>query len=101
MDLSMISSAHQYSEAKKVEEVEKAQRRRVDEATIALSERAKTQIAVLKEQLAEAQKTNELLTQQASEAKQFAEKADRRSITSIIIAILSLAVAIASFIKGC
>ena len=86
MDLSMISGAHQTYRIQQAEEAADAQRRRVDEATIAMSERSKTQIAVLKEQLAEAQRTNELLTQQASEAKQFAEKADKRSGVSILVA---------------
>lgn len=107
MDLSMISGAHQAYRIQQAEEAADAQRRRVDEATIAMSERSKTQIAVLKEQLAEAQRTNELLTQQASEAKQFAEKADKRSGVSIlvakislVVAVLSLLIAITSFVMG-
>lgn len=101
MDITTINNARRYSEAVEDEKAEQAQRLRVAEAALDLKKQSREQIDVLRAQLSESQKANELLVRQAEDAKRFAEKADNRSIISIGIAGTSLLVAVISLIKGC
>ena len=108
MDITKISSARQAYEAEKAEKAELARQHARDAATLGLGKQAKSQTVMLRAQLSESQKTNELLTKQALDAKQFAEKADRRSFMSIAVAIASAIIAavsmifsVLSFMKGC
>ena len=57
--------------------------RKVGDATIELNEQTKRQNEILKAQLAEAQKANELLVKQAADSARFAR-------VSLIVAVISL-----------
>ena len=85
-----VSSARQLAE---YEDIRRAQEnairatnernRKVDDATIELTEQTKRQNEILKAQLAEAQKANELLVKQAADSARFAR-------VSLIVAVISL-----------
>ena len=63
---------------------------RVGEATIELNERTKQQNEILKAQLAEAQKANELLVRHAADSARDAKHALIVAIISLLVAALSL-----------
>ena len=69
---------------------ENMRKRRVGEATIELNERAKQQSEILKAQLAEAQKANELLVRHAANSARDAKRALIVAIISLLITTLSL-----------
>ena len=69
---------------------ENMRKRRVGEATIELNERTKQQNEILKAQLAEAQKANELLVRQAVDSARDAKRALIVAIISLLVAALSL-----------
>ena len=93
-----VSSARQLAE---IEDYRRAQenavraeserKRRVGEATIELNERTRQQNEILKAQLVEAQKANELLVKQAADSARDAKRALIVAITSLLVAALSLA----------
>ena len=64
---------------------------KVGEATIELNEQTKRQNEILKAQLAEAQKANELLVKQAADSARFAR-------VSLIVAVISLLATILSLV---
>lgn len=65
--------------------------RKVGDATIELNEQTKRQNEILKAQLAEAQKANELLVKQAADSARFAR-------VSLIVAVISLLATILSLV---
>ena len=69
---------------------ENMRKRRVGEATIELNERTKQQNEILKAQLAEAQKANELLVRHAADSARDAKRALIVAIISLLVAALSL-----------
>ena len=69
---------------------ENMRKRRVGEATIELNERTKQQNEILKAQLAEAQKANELLVRHAANSARDAKRALIVAIISLLVAALSL-----------
>ena len=69
---------------------ENMRKRRVGEATIELNERTKQQNEILKAQLAEAQKANELLVKHAADSARDAKRALIVAIISLLVAALSL-----------
>ena len=69
---------------------ENERNRNVGEATIELNERAKQQSEILKAQLAEAQKANELLVKHAADSARDAKRALIVAIISLLVAALSL-----------
>ena len=69
---------------------ENERKRRVGEATIELNERTKQQNEILKAQLAEAQKANELLVRHAADSAGDAKRALIVAIISLLVAALSL-----------
>ena len=69
---------------------ENERKRNVGEATIELNERTKQQNEILKAQLAEAQKANELLVRQAVDSAGDAKRALIVAIISLLVAALSL-----------
>ena len=69
---------------------ENERKRRVGEATIELNERTKQQNEILKAQLAEAQKANELLVKHAADSARDAKRALIVAIISLLVAALSL-----------
>lgn len=93
-----VSSARQLAE---IEDYRRAQenavraeserKRRVGEATIELNERTRQQNEILKAQLVEAQKANELLVKQAADSARAAKRALIVAIISLLVAALSLA----------
>ena len=74
----------------RVVRAENERKRRVGEATIELNERTKQQNEILKAQLAEAQKANELLVRQAVDSARDAKRALIVAIISLLVAALSL-----------
>lgn len=92
-----VSSARQLAE---IEDYRRAQenavraeserKRRVGEATIELNERTRQQNEILKAQLVEAQKANELLVKQAADSARDARRALIVAIISLLVAALSL-----------
>ena len=96
--LAEVSSARQLAE---YEDIRRAQEndiratnernRKVDDATIELNEQTKRQNEILKAQLAEAQKANELLVKQAADSARFAR-------VSLIVAVISLLATILSLV---
>lgn len=93
-----VSSARQLAE---YEDIRRAQEndiratnernRKVGDATIELNEQTKRQNEILKAQLAEAQKANELLVKQAADSARFAS-------VSLIVAVISLLATILSLV---
>ena len=71
---------------------ENERKRNVGEATIELNERAKQQSEILKAQLAEAQKANELLVKQATDSARAAQISQWIAILSLIVSIASLVI---------
>lgn len=71
---------------------ENERKRRVGEATIELNERAKQQSEILKAQLAEAQKANELLVRQAVDSARAAQISQWIAIVSLIVSIASVVI---------
>ena len=69
---------------------ENERKHRVGEATIELNERTKQQNEILKAQLAEAQKANELLVKHAADSARDAKRALIVAIISLLVAALSL-----------
>ena len=69
---------------------ENERKHRVGEATIELNERTKQQNEILKAQLAEAQKANELLVRHAADSARDAKRALIVAIISLLVAALSL-----------
>ena len=69
---------------------ENMRKRRVGEATIELNEQTKQQNEILKAQLAEAQKANELLVRHAADSARDAKRALIVAIISLLVAALSL-----------
>lgn len=96
--LAEVSSARQLAE---YEDIRRAQEnairaanernRKVGDATIELNEQTKRQNEILKAQLAEAQKANELLVKQAADSARFAR-------VSLIVAVISLLATILSLV---
>ena len=70
---------------------ENERNRKVGDATIELNEQTKRQNEILKAQLAEAQKANELLVKQAADSARFAR-------VSLIVAVISLLATILSLV---
>ena len=64
--------------------------RKVGDATIELNEQTKRQNEILKAQLAEAQKANELLVKQAADSARFARVSLIVAVISVLATILSL-----------
>ena len=71
---------------------ENERKRRVGEATIELNERTKQQNEILKAQLAEAQKANELLVKQATDSARTARISQWIAIVSLIVSIASIVI---------
>ena len=71
-------------------QVEKERKRKVGEATIELNERATQQNEILKAQLVEVQKVNELLVKQAADSARDAKRSLIVAVASLIVAILAL-----------
>lgn len=71
---------------------ENERKRNVGEATIELNERAKQQSEILKAQLAEAQKANELLVKHAADSARTARISQWIAILSLIVSIASLVI---------
>ena len=71
---------------------ENERKRRVGEATIELNERTKQQNEILKAQLAEAQKANELLVKQATDSARAAQISQWIAIVSLIVSIASIVI---------
>lgn len=71
---------------------ENERKRRVGEATIELNERTKQQIEILKAQLAEAQKANELLVKQAEDSARTARISQWIAIVSLIVSVASIVI---------
>ena len=69
---------------------ENMRKRRVGEATIELNEQTKQQNEILKAQLAEAQKANELLVKHAADSARDAKRALIVTIISLLVTALSL-----------
>ena len=95
--LAEVSSARQLAE---YEDIRRAQEnairaanernRKVGDATIELNEQTKRQNEILKAQLAEAQKANELLVKQAADSARFARVSLIVAVISLLATILSL-----------
>lgn len=97
IDPCRISSARQVGElmeAKRKEErllqEERDRKRRIEKVTLELNEQTKMQNEILKTQLAEAQKANELLVKQAHDSAQDAKRALIVGIISLLVTLLSL-----------
>ena len=95
--LADIWSARQLAEVEesnrtfeRAERAENMRKRRVGEATIELNEQTKQQNEILKAQLAEAQKANELLVKHAADSARDAKRALIVTIISLLVAALSL-----------
>ena len=71
---------------------ENMRKRRVGEATIELNERTKQQNEILKAQLAEAQKANELLVKQATDSARAAQISQWIAIVSLIVSVVSIVI---------
>lgn len=94
-----VSSARQLAE---IEDYRRAQenavraeserKRRVGEATLELNERTKQQNEILKAQLAEAQKANELLVKQATDSARAAQISQWIAIVSLIVSVVSIVI---------
>ena len=94
-----ICSARQLAEVEesnrafeRVVRAENERKRRVGEATIELNERTKQQNEILKAQLAEAQKANELLVKQATDSARAAQISQWIAIVSLIVSIASIVI---------
>ena len=97
--LADIWSARQLAEVEesnrtfeRAERAENMHKRRVGEATIELNERTKQQNEILKAQLAEAQKANELLVKQATDSARTARISQWIAIVSLIVSIASIVI---------
>ena len=90
MDITKISSARQAYEAEKAEKAELARQHARDAATLDLGKQAKSQTVMLRAQLSESQKTNELLVQQATDAVLDARKSRNIAWLSVVISILAI-----------
>ena len=95
--LADICSARQLAEVEesnrtfeRAARAENMRKRRVGEATIELNEQTKQQNEILKAQLAEAQKANELLVKHAADSARDAKRALIVAIISLLVAALSL-----------
>lgn len=95
--LSDICSARQLAEVEEsnrafehAARAENERKRRVGEATIELHERAIEQNEILKAQLAEAQKANELLVRQATDSARAAQISQWIAIVSLIVSVVSI-----------
>lgn len=71
---------------------ENMRKRRVGEATIELNERTKQQNEILKAQLAEAQKANELLVRHAADSARSAQISQWIAIVSLIVSVVSIVI---------
>ena len=97
--LADIWSARQLAEVEesnrtfeRAERAENMRKRRVGEATIELNERTKQQNEIVKAQLAEAQKANELLVKQATDSARTARISQWIAIVSLIVSIASIVI---------
>lgn len=97
--LSDIWSARQLAEVEesnrafeRAAHAENMRKRRVGEATIELNERTKQQNEILKAQLAEAQKANELLVKQATDSARAAQISQWIAIVSLIVSVVSIVI---------
>ena len=97
--LSDIWSARQLAEveesnraSERAARAENMRKRRVGEATIELNERTKQQNEILKAQLAEAQKANELLVKQATDSARAAQISQWIAIVSLIVSVVSIVI---------
>ena len=95
--LADIWSARQLAEVEesnrtfeRAERADNMRKRRVGEATIELNEQTKQQNEILKAQLAEAQKANELLVKHSADSARDAKRALIVAIISLLVAALSL-----------
>ncbi len=91
------ASAHQFAkieesnrEFERAVRAENERKRKVGDATIELNEQTKRQNEILKAQLAEAQKANELLVKQAADSARFARVSLIVAVVSLLATILSL-----------
>lgn len=96
--LANISSARQFAEIEKLNQVsecvvraENERKRKVGEATIELNEQTKTQNEILKKQLAEMEKVNTQLVKQAEDSAKSARHSHWIAIASLVVSVLSLA----------
>ena len=96
-----IHSAHQVNElmeAKRKRECakqeERDQRRRMEQATIAMIEEAKRQNELLNAQLVEAQKANEFLVTQAADSARSAKVSQWIAVASLAVAVISVIVTV-------
>lgn len=71
---------------------ENERKRKVGEATIELNERTKQRNEILKAQLAEAQKANELLVKQAADSARAARTSQWIAIVSLIVSAISIVI---------
>ena len=71
---------------------ENMRKRRVGAATLELNERTKQQNEILKAQLAEAQKANELLVKQATDSARAAQISQWIAIVSLIVSVVSIVI---------
>ena len=81
-----------------MEHDEKERRRKADEATPMLLMETVLQNRILKTQLDEARKSNELLVKQATDSNKSAHRSYVTSIISIVLAIISVITAVVSLI---
>lgn len=98
-----ISSARQFADyetkrliAERMEHEEKERRRKADEATQMLLMETERQNQILKVQLDEVRKSNELLVKQANDSNKSAHRSSVTSIISLVVAIISAISAIVS-----
>ena len=99
ISLTQITSARQmadYEKSCRVREqairAENERKRKIGDVTIELNEQTKKQNEILKAQLAEAQKANELLVKQARDSTRFARISLIVAIVSAIGTVLSLVI---------
>ena len=97
--LAEVATARQladYEESRRIREqairAENERKRKIGDATIELNEQTKKQNEILKAQLAEAQKANELLVKQARDSTRFARISLIVAIVSAIGTVLSLVI---------
>ena len=76
----------------RTQRAENERKRKVGEATIELNEQTKRQNEILKAQLTEAQKANELLVKQAADSARAARISQWLAIISLIVSAASVAI---------
>ena len=76
------------------EQEERDQRRRMEQASIAMTEEAKRQNELLNAQLVEAQKANEFLVKQAADSARSAKVSQWIAVASLAVAVISVIVTV-------